>query len=751
MARLDTVAHIRPSAGLGSPFGRVLEPVGALFGDPAFRYGLKFGLAGVLAVFISLWARLDKPGWALFTVFVLMTAQYVGAIAEKSIFRLIGTVVGGVAGYLITGAFEQDPVIFLALIGLLVGACTALFGQSRYPYAFLLCGMTALVVASNGMANPDQSWTFMLSRIEEVVVGIAVTLVVQSVVWPRYARLEFFAHLRASFGDLRECLLKSPGVSGRTEGTSGARQAREFPGRISGLRTLLEFGSRESLHFRRRLETFFGLTVCLGRTACAIATLREVIPADSLYRQNAGQAFDDLHAALAAALEDLSGTASSCASRAAARATISAAFDQLEARFYEMRARDLIADIPVDQALIVGLHLSGLDDIRAQIEKAGELLDSMPEDPMQREFTPVPMVSPWPPPFWIRAGAKAGLAVIAAFVIDNWLHPPGGPMFILGTWVFTALNAASPGGQGDRRAFHLIPLNVSALAVVSLVLIAARPMLSSYAVMNTVLFVWLFVWGFLSFKTRGMTIPMQLGMLVLVGILGLNGQQPISFQAIVEFFFGLVLALVLSALFQRLLWPSLPQWEIRDRFVEAAGICRRMLARENLPLWVRTRIALIPGEVDVRLDHLGPPICPEGEPAKLKALILAISGLGGNLAITLDRLPPDVPPDAAEAGRKRIQHMEALFGARLAAIQTAFQNAEPLEAGDAGIREAVDDWRAWALETRKSLLHLNSHPLSLARVTGYAERYTLMGEDILSLGRQFAELHLSLYMGDYSL
>jgi len=751
MGRLDTAAHIRPSAGLGSPVARVLEPVGALFGDPAFRYGLKFGLAGVLAVFISLWARLDKPGWALFTVFVLMTAQYVGAIAEKSIFRLIGTVVGGVAGYLITGAFEQDPVIFLALIGLLVGACTALFGQSRYPYAFLLCGMTALVVASNGMANPDQSWTFMLSRIEEVVVGIAVTLVVQSVVWPRYARLEFFSHLRASFGDLRECLLNSPGVCGRTEGTSGARQAREFPGRISGLRTLLEFGSRESLHFRRRLETFFGLTVCLGRTACAIATLREVIPADSLYRQNAGQAFDDLHAALAAALEDLSGTASSCASRAAARATISAAFDQLEARFYEMRARDLIADIPVDQALIVGLHLSGLDDIRAQIEKAGELLDSMPEDPMQREFTPVPMVSPWPPPFWIRAGAKAGLAVIAAFVIDNWLHPPGGPMFILGTWVFTALNAASPGGQGDRRAFHLIPLNVSALAVVSLVLIAARPMLSSYAVMNTVLFVWLFVWGFLSFKTRGVTIPMQLGMLVLVGILGLNGQQPISFQAIVEFFFGLVLALVLSALFQRLLWPSLPQWEIRDRFVEAVGICRRMLARENLPLWVRTRIALIPGEVDVRLDHLGPPICPEGEPAKLKALILAISGLGGNLAITLDRLPPDVPPDAAEAGRKRIQHMEALFGARLAAIQTAFQNAEPLEAGDAGIREAVDDWRAWALETRKSLLHLNSHPLSLARVTGYAERYTLMGEDILSLGRQFAELHLSLYMGDYSL
>ena len=144
-------------------------------------------------------------------------------------------------------------------------------------------------------------------------------------------------------------------------------------------------------------------------------------------------------------------------------------------------------------------------------------------------------------------------------------------------------------------------------------------------------------------------------------------------------------------------------------------------------------------------------ICPPGEAEQLKSLMLSIAGLGGNLAITLDRLPPDVPPDAAEAGRIRIGRMEALFEARLAAIQTAFQNAEPLQADETEIREAVDAWQAWALETRKSLLQLNCHPLSLARITGFAERYRLMGEDILTLGRQLAQLRLPLYMGDYSL
>ncbi|MFZ4779255.1 MAG: FUSC family protein, partial [Terrimicrobiaceae bacterium] len=699
----------------------------------------------------SLWARLDEPGWALFTVFVLMIAQYVGAIAEKSIFRLIGTVVGGILGYLITGAFEQDPVIFLVLIGFVVGTCTALFGQSRYPYAFFLAGMTTLVVASNGMGNPDTSWTFMLWRIEEIFVGLMVTMLVQSLLWPRYARAEFLSHLRAGFGDLRECLRNAPGIRGPGGEQTGTLQARDFPGRISELRVLLEFGARESLYFRKRLDTYFELTVCLGKTACAIATLRESLPADSPYRTYAGGALDHIHDTLDKALEDLATNEATSASRAAMKEALSQAFDQVADRFFAMRDPQILRAIPPDQALVIGLYVSGLDEIRSQIEKVHELLDSLPEDPLHHEGKSISMVSPWPPPFWIKTGVKSGLAVVAAFLIDNWLKPPGGAMFVLGTWVFTAMNAASPGGQGDRRAFHLIPLNVAALAGLSLVLLFGRPLLSSYAVMNTVLFVWLFVWGYLSFKTRGMTIPMQLGMLVMVGILGLNGQEPISFQAVADLFFGLVLALVLSALFQRILWPSLPQWEIRDRFVEAIGICRKMLAREPLPLWTKTRLALIPGEVDIRLEHLDPPICPAGETDRLKALMLSIAGLGGNFAITLDRIPENIPPARLEEGRKILRRMEELFDTALMELEGAFQKSEPVQIASGEIRETIEGWRKWTTETRRLLLDGNYHPLAIARISGFAEHYYLMGEDIISQGEQFARLRLPLYMGDYSL
>ena len=42
-----------------------------------------------------------------------MLAQFVGAVAEKAVMRVIGTVIGGVIGYLLTASLEQQPVLYL--------------------------------------------------------------------------------------------------------------------------------------------------------------------------------------------------------------------------------------------------------------------------------------------------------------------------------------------------------------------------------------------------------------------------------------------------------------------------------------------------------------------------------------------------------------------------------------------------------------------------------------------------------------
>jgi uncharacterized membrane protein YccC len=126
-------------------FDRVWSALVSLPRDGSFRFSLKFGIAGVLAVYGALLNKNHQPTWALFTVFVLMVAQYIGAIEEKSLLRMIGTIVGGFFGYLITASLQQDVFLYLGLLGLFVAFTTAMFGQARFPYAFLLCGMTAVV------------------------------------------------------------------------------------------------------------------------------------------------------------------------------------------------------------------------------------------------------------------------------------------------------------------------------------------------------------------------------------------------------------------------------------------------------------------------------------------------------------------------------------------------------------------------------------------------------------------------------
>ena len=141
---------LKPTSATGSLWSWLV----ALPRDGSFRFSVKFGIAGILAVFAALLNKNHEPTWALFTVFVLMVAQYIGAVEEKSILRIIGTVIGGLVGYLLTAAFEQDPLIYFSLLGLFVASAAAMFGQARYPYAFLLCAMTAVVVCSSGIAKP---------------------------------------------------------------------------------------------------------------------------------------------------------------------------------------------------------------------------------------------------------------------------------------------------------------------------------------------------------------------------------------------------------------------------------------------------------------------------------------------------------------------------------------------------------------------------------------------------------------------
>lgn len=721
--------------------------------DGRFFYAVKFGLAGILAVFIALYYRLPDPTWALFTVIVLMVAQYVGAIAEKSFFRIVGTIAGGLIGYFLTASLEQNPVIYLLLIGIVVSFCTAMFGQSKYPYAFLLCGLTTVVVTSNGLANPDNSWQYMLVRTEEVCVGIVATMIIQCLFWPRYARTEFSTSSRAAFLDLRDCFTASSRIFLGPGDPAATARAENFPARITGLRALLDFSGRESHAFRERLPTYFEITSCLSRIASAIVTLGDTLPANSLYRAAIAESTDALHLALAESLGDLGSPDSTAASRKAHREALGVAFTAVENQLAALRSNPALFTVAPGEAMTLGLHLLALDDIRSQIHRAHALIDSLPLNPLERSRELEPFVSPIPPRFWIFSGIKSGIAVVIAMILYNWLHPPGGTMLVLGSWVFTATNASSPGGQGDRRTFHYAIASIFAVLVLSIILIAASPMLSSYAVMNVIIFTWLFVWGYLSYTTRGMTIPMQVGMLAVVGILTLNGQQPVPFQSIAGFFFGIASSTLVASTVQRCFWPSLPQWEMRDRFTEFLQTCRSLLEQgpDHIPLWRKVRIALIPGEISQRVSVLHQPICPADEPQRLSDYLHTLQRIGSHLVVTAGKLDALLPPEDSERGRALIRKFEATLSEHLSAHERSMRDTKPLPPEAIPLRPLIEDWQTWVKELRAGMIARQAPVLDIVRVMGLSGRYELAGLDLIQAGEQARLLRMPLYMGDYVL
>src|ERR1700731_106484 len=164
------------------------------FGDLRVRYGIKMGLAGLLALFCTQVLRLPHDNWAILTVVVLMSAQFVGSIAFKAIMRAIGTIVGALVGIWLVGDYTSTPSIFLPVLFLVMAFASYKFGQvgaSQVPYAYYLLGFTTLTIATDGVTDPAQAWQIGLDRTEEILVGIMSSLLVMSILWPRYAREEF--------------------------------------------------------------------------------------------------------------------------------------------------------------------------------------------------------------------------------------------------------------------------------------------------------------------------------------------------------------------------------------------------------------------------------------------------------------------------------------------------------------------------------------------------------------------------------
>ena len=117
------------------------------------------------------------------TIFTMALAD-AGASLKKGIERVIGTVVGGLAGLLAVIAFIDLPYVFVPLMGVAITVGLYLSHVLAAPYPPLLGALTYLLVVLSQVEAPEDYVGVALWRITAIVIGVVLSTVAQVFLWP---------------------------------------------------------------------------------------------------------------------------------------------------------------------------------------------------------------------------------------------------------------------------------------------------------------------------------------------------------------------------------------------------------------------------------------------------------------------------------------------------------------------------------------------------------------------------------------
>ena len=155
-------------------------------GVDEWLFAVKTFAAAMLAVYVALIIGLDRPYWAMATVYIV-SQPLTGTLRSKALFRLLGTLIGATATVVLVPNLVDMPEWLCAALALWTGLCLYISLLDRTPrsYVFMLAGYSAALIGFPSVTVPDQIWDIALDRVEEIGLGIICTTVVATVVLPR--------------------------------------------------------------------------------------------------------------------------------------------------------------------------------------------------------------------------------------------------------------------------------------------------------------------------------------------------------------------------------------------------------------------------------------------------------------------------------------------------------------------------------------------------------------------------------------
>lgn len=144
-------------------------------------FGAEAMLSVALSVALANALGLSDTWWAAISGFAVMQTSFAGS-AQRAAHRIIGTVIGAVLGTLVGPWIGDRPWLFVPALGMIGGVAVYHANASRAAYAWVLGGVTALMVTyeAHRFGSVQETASFAALRVVEVAVGTLACLLISS-------------------------------------------------------------------------------------------------------------------------------------------------------------------------------------------------------------------------------------------------------------------------------------------------------------------------------------------------------------------------------------------------------------------------------------------------------------------------------------------------------------------------------------------------------------------------------------------
>ncbi|SDL94273.1 Uncharacterized membrane protein YccC [Modicisalibacter muralis] len=156
----------------------------------AVKFAIKGTLAMFLALYIALWADLERPYWALISAAFLQIRPMSGMVIEKGLCQLGGTLVGAVAGIIVMALFAQARVPALVSLTLWIMLCVygSALTRNNLSYGCIMAAVTALLIVVISGSDASRVFSIAVARLSELGLGAICATLVSALLWPTRVR-----------------------------------------------------------------------------------------------------------------------------------------------------------------------------------------------------------------------------------------------------------------------------------------------------------------------------------------------------------------------------------------------------------------------------------------------------------------------------------------------------------------------------------------------------------------------------------